>query len=154
MGDNYQEILSQIEQVRCELGKDANKLNLPQITVIGDQSSGKSSLLSEVSGIPFPTNRGICTKCPIKIYTKYNPKIDKTKYLIKKDEHSEKVSHDELSDKILELQKKILGTNKVVKTPITIEAEGKNLKDIVLIDLPGIISNGDGQEDVIEMIKE
>ena len=152
--DNYQEILSQIEQIRCELGKDAHKLNLPQITVIGVQSSGKSSLLSELSGIPFPTNSGITTKCPIKVYTKHNPNINKTIYTIKKDENSEIISHDKLSNKIIELQKEILGTNKVVKTPITIEAEGKDLNDIVLIDLPGIISNGDGQEDVIEMIKE
>jgi GTPase SAR1 family protein len=154
MADNYQEILDQIEQVRNALGKDAHKLNLPQITVIGDQSSGKSSLLSEVSGIPFPTNSGITTKCPIKVYTKCNKEIDKTKYVIIKDGIREHISHDKLSDKILELQKEILGTNKVVKTPITIEAEGKNLKDIVLIDLPGIIANGEGQEDVLEMIKE
>ena len=42
-------------------------LNLPQICVVGDQSSGKSSLLSFMTGIAFPVKSGICTKAPIVI---------------------------------------------------------------------------------------
>ena len=69
---NYSEILSKIEAIRRELNGETLELNLPQIVVIGDQSSGKSSLLSEISGIPFPAKVGITTKCPIVVYTKYN----------------------------------------------------------------------------------
>ena len=42
-------------------------LNLQQICVVGDQSSGKSSLLSFMTGIAFPVKSGICTKAPIVI---------------------------------------------------------------------------------------
>ena len=38
---------------------------IPQIAVIGDQSSGKSSLLSSLSGIPFPRGSGLVTRMPI-----------------------------------------------------------------------------------------
>ena len=49
--ENYREFLSKIEEVRKQTGEHCT-INLPQITVIGDQSSGKSSLLTEVSGVP------------------------------------------------------------------------------------------------------
>lgn len=36
-------------------------IDLPQLVVVGDQSSGKSSVLEAISGIKFPTNDGFCT---------------------------------------------------------------------------------------------
>jgi len=154
MEHNYREVLSKIESVRNKLSEQKlSKLNLPQITVIGDQSSGKSSLLSEISGIPFPTSSGITTKCPIIVYTKFNSEIQDTKYYIQSDIKKE-ISKQNLCEEILELQRKNLGSNKVVKEPITIYAEGSERDDLVLVDLPGIISNGDGKNEVIDMIDE
>ena len=37
-------------------------LQLPQIAVTGDQSSGKSSVLEALSGIPFPRKENLCTR--------------------------------------------------------------------------------------------
>jgi interferon-induced GTP-binding protein Mx len=36
---------------------------VPQIAVFGDQSSGKSSLLEAISGVPFPRGSGLVTRC-------------------------------------------------------------------------------------------
>jgi GTPase SAR1 family protein len=33
-----------------------------QLVVIGDQSSGKSSLLQSLTGVPFPISSGLCTR--------------------------------------------------------------------------------------------
>jgi GTPase SAR1 family protein len=152
---DYKQILKRIEDVRKELGETAINLNFPQITVIGDQSSGKSSLLTEISGIPFPTNSGITTKCPIVVYTKHNGQLDIPTYTIRRsgcdDLH---VKKETLCAEILTLQDSIVGDKKVVESPITIEAEGSAFDDLVLVDLPGIISNGKGKEDVINMIKK
>ncbi|KAI9172701.1 hypothetical protein HJFPF1_02212 [Paramyrothecium foliicola] len=35
---------------------------LPQLVVVGDQSSGKSSLLETLTGVPFPKDHSLCTR--------------------------------------------------------------------------------------------
>lgn len=43
-----------------------NAMELPQIVVIGSQSSGKSSVLESIVGKDFlPRGRGIVTRCPL-----------------------------------------------------------------------------------------
>ncbi|XP_051978810.1 interferon-induced GTP-binding protein Mx3-like [Xyrauchen texanus] len=42
-------------------------LGLPTIVVIGDQSSGKSSVLEALSGVALPRGSGIVTRCPLEL---------------------------------------------------------------------------------------
>ncbi|KAJ3722601.1 P-loop containing nucleoside triphosphate hydrolase protein [Lentinula raphanica] len=42
-----------------------NDLDLPRITVIGNQSAGKSSVVEAISGITVPRDPGTCTRCPM-----------------------------------------------------------------------------------------
>ena len=42
-------------------------LSLPKIAVIGDQSSGKSSLIEAISQIKVPRGDGKCTRCPMEV---------------------------------------------------------------------------------------
>ncbi|KAF1822262.1 uncharacterized protein K489DRAFT_389167 [Dissoconium aciculare CBS 342.82] len=57
--------LKQISALRG-LGID-NSIDLPQLVVCGDQSSGKSSVLEGLTGIPFPRDDGVCTRFPTEI---------------------------------------------------------------------------------------
>lgn len=41
--------------------------NLPELVLVGDQSSGKSSLMSAIAGLRLPRSSGTCTRCPIHI---------------------------------------------------------------------------------------
>ena len=42
-------------------------IDLPQIAVMGDTSSGKSSLLSAISQIQLPSNDQLTTRCPLRL---------------------------------------------------------------------------------------
>jgi GTPase SAR1 family protein len=42
-------------------------VSIPEIAVMGDTSSGKSSLLSAISGIEFPANAELTTRCPTRL---------------------------------------------------------------------------------------
>ena len=42
-------------------------VHLPQIAVLGEQGSGKSSVLDAISGVPFPRGTGCVTRCPTAI---------------------------------------------------------------------------------------
>ncbi|CAD6449268.1 f72fed9a-3a0b-406b-bd68-b7f272b1a9a9 [Sclerotinia trifoliorum] len=48
----------------------AHIVDLPMIALIGDQSAGKSSLISLLSGMSLPRDSGCCTRCPANIITK------------------------------------------------------------------------------------
>ncbi|KAK3247799.1 hypothetical protein CYMTET_42714 [Cymbomonas tetramitiformis] len=44
-----------------------NYIDLPEIAVMGDTSSGKSSLLSAISQIQLPSNDQLTTRCPLRL---------------------------------------------------------------------------------------
>ena len=43
----------------CNAG---NLVDLPQLVVVGHQSSGKSSVLAGATGLPFPRDSSLCTR--------------------------------------------------------------------------------------------
>ncbi|CAF0734630.1 unnamed protein product [Rotaria sordida] len=46
------------------------KISLPHIVVVGDQSVGKSSVLEALSGVQLPRAQSICTRCPLELRMK------------------------------------------------------------------------------------
>ena len=58
---NVRPILDAIDKVRPYLAEE--KIELPAIVVVGDQSSGKSSVLESISGIALPRGTNIVTRC-------------------------------------------------------------------------------------------
>lgn len=64
-GTTYQKIgdpvlLDKIDRLfACNVGE---YIDLPQLVVVGDQSSGKSSVLEGLTRLPFPRDSGLCTK--------------------------------------------------------------------------------------------
>ncbi|KAG9494742.1 hypothetical protein J7337_013881 [Fusarium musae] len=52
--------IHKIEQLRER--NTATYLDLPQLVAVGDQSSGKSAILENLTGIPFPRGQELCTR--------------------------------------------------------------------------------------------
>src|SRR5579871_3671080 len=45
----------------------ASDIEVPQLVVVGDQSSGKSSVLEAIARFHFPVNDQLCTRFPTKL---------------------------------------------------------------------------------------
>ncbi|KAI4730281.1 hypothetical protein E4T49_01852 [Aureobasidium sp. EXF-10728] len=58
--DDMRTVLDAVDDLRA-VGINSI-IPLPQIVACGDQSSGKSSLLEALTGIPFPRDTGLCTR--------------------------------------------------------------------------------------------
>ncbi|KAB8274438.1 P-loop containing nucleoside triphosphate hydrolase protein [Aspergillus minisclerotigenes] len=59
-------LVRKIQDLR-HIGIEDNRIALPKICVIGDQSTGKSSLIEGMSEIKVPRSAGTCTRCPMEI---------------------------------------------------------------------------------------
>ncbi|GBG59145.1 hypothetical protein CBR_g32162 [Chara braunii] len=57
-------MLDAIDKLRS-LGVKDEGIKLPTIVVVGDQSSGKTSVLESLSAVTLPRGRGICTRVPL-----------------------------------------------------------------------------------------
>ncbi|RLN42115.1 hypothetical protein C2845_PM01G09930 [Panicum miliaceum] len=92
-------------------------IQLPTIVVVGDQSSGKSSVLESLAGISLPRGQGICTRVPLVMRLQDDPTADSPK---------------------LQLE---YSNGRVVATtdaPITLVVRKRGVPDLTLVDLPGI----------------
>jgi GTPase SAR1 family protein len=75
---------------------------LPQIVVVGDQSSGKSSVLEGLTGLPFPRDSGLCTRFATQItFRRAQTKITSVSIIPARgssEEHQEEVRNWSKSD--------------------------------------------------------
>lgn len=123
-------------------------LDLPTLVVVGDQSSGKSSLLESITDIPLPKGTGTVTKSPIYIQCSKNNDFENNKFYICINNKEEEIDKKNLEEKILEIQKTNINKikNTISETEIKIKVIGPQQMDIQVVDLPGIIHNGEDEE--------
>ncbi|XP_013810702.1 interferon-induced GTP-binding protein Mx-like [Apteryx mantelli] len=133
-------------------------LALPSIAVIGDQSSGKSSVLEALSGIALPRGNGIVTRCPLELKLKKTPATQKWKGKISYHNTSEELKNpSEVEKAIRGAQDVVAGTKGAISRElISLEVWSPTVPDLTLIDLPGIarVAVGDQPEDIGEQIKK
>ena len=75
VGRGVKELVQAVQALR-HLGVEEFVLPLPKIVVVGDQSSGKSSLIEGISEIKVPRSTGTCTRCPLEINLTTDPNKD------------------------------------------------------------------------------
>ncbi|KAA1467041.1 hypothetical protein DENSPDRAFT_66992 [Dentipellis sp. KUC8613] len=61
--ETRKELLQLVHKLRG-MGAQA-VIDVPRITVIGNQSAGKSSVVESISGLSVPRDSGTCTRCPM-----------------------------------------------------------------------------------------
>uniref|UniRef100_A0A672GKM4 Interferon-induced GTP-binding protein Mx n=1 Tax=Salarias fasciatus TaxID=181472 RepID=A0A672GKM4_SALFA len=132
-------------------------LALPAIAVIGDQSSGKSSVLEALSGVALPRGNGIVTRCPLELKMKRKRKGDgwygKISY---QDCEEELEGPADVEKKIREAQDEMAGVGVgICDDLISLEIASPDVPDLTLIDLPGIarVAVKGQPEDIGDQIK-
>ncbi|XP_033821869.1 interferon-induced GTP-binding protein Mx-like [Periophthalmus magnuspinnatus] len=115
-------------------------LALPAIAVIGDQSSGKSSVLEALSGVALPRGKGIVTRCPLELKMKRKKAGGEWYGKIKYQDHEEELEDPaDVGDKIVKAQNILAGTGvDISEDLISLEIASPDVPDLTLIDLPGI----------------
>jgi GTP-binding protein EngB required for normal cell division len=119
-------------------------IELPKIVVVGDQSSGKSSVLESITGIQLPRGENTVTKCPIVIQMREAKSKQLEHATIKiegeDDKKLKRINLTEIKTQLEEYQTKVLsgGKDEISETPIYICFEKVGVPNLTLYDLPGI----------------
>ncbi|KAJ8682279.1 hypothetical protein QAD02_018071 [Eretmocerus hayati] len=161
-------VINKLQDVFNTVGADA--IQLPQIVVLGTQSSGKSSVIESLVGKTFlPRGTGIVTRRPLVLQLVYAPKDDK-EYRSAEDgtldvdewgtflHQKNKVykNFDEIRKEIENETDRMAGANKgICPEPINLKIFSKSVVNLTLIDLPGItkVPVGDQPEDIEAQIR-
>ncbi|KAF4075106.1 hypothetical protein AMELA_G00230830 [Ameiurus melas] len=115
-------------------------LALPTIAVIGDQSSGKSSVLEALSGVSLPRGSGIVTRCPLELKLRKIKCGVQWKAVISYKEQFIEFDDPSLVEGYVEAaQNELAGEGVgICDELITLEIMAPDVCDLTLIDLPGI----------------
>ncbi|KAK4197112.1 P-loop containing nucleoside triphosphate hydrolase protein [Triangularia verruculosa] len=142
-------LLDTIDELRkLGLGKF---VQLPQLIVVGDQSSGKSSVLEAISRVRFPIKDGLCTRFATELVlrqttqTRVNVQIqndagDVEDYVFDRTG----ISNDELPAIIEEAKEAMgvgAGSNTFSEQVLRVEISGPSVPQLTLVDLPGFYHN-------------
>ncbi|XP_050017989.1 interferon-induced GTP-binding protein Mx1 [Alexandromys fortis] len=132
-------------------------LALPAIAVIGDQSSGKSSVLEALSGVALPRGSGIVTRCPLVLkLRKSEPGEEWRGKVIYDDIEVELSDPSQVEEAINKGQNFIAGVGLGISDKlISLDVSSPNVPDLTLIDLPGItrVAVGNQPADIGQQIK-
>lgn len=162
-------VINKLQDVFNTVGADA--IQLPQIVVVGAQSSGKSSVLESLVGRSFlPRGTGIVTRRPLVLQLVYTSKDDNqyrsaeagnldleewAQFLHKK----EKIytDFDQVRKHISDETSRVAGTNKGVSNdPIRLKIYSNKVVNLTVVDLPGLtkVPVGEQPEDIENQIRE
>ncbi|KAG5668334.1 hypothetical protein PVAND_016277 [Polypedilum vanderplanki] len=129
-------------------------IDLPQIAVVGIQSSGKSSVLEKFIAKDFlPRGSGIVTRRPL-ILQLINNEDEFAKF-----DHSPEIFYDfyKIQREIEAETERVVGGLKAVSSmPIVLKIFSPNVLNLTLVDLPGItkVPIGDQPSDIENQVRE
>ncbi|KAI0837240.1 putative dynamin GTPase [Hypoxylon sp. FL0890] len=159
------QLLNQINKIQANLVGDT--VSLPQLVACGSQSSGKSSVLERLTGIPFPQRHGPGTRFPTEIvfrhtdasqqitasihpYDGESPELQNAlkKYHRKLSDMSEMPAVTEEAASLIQIRGD--GTpeasNAVSANVLRIEVTGSTGLHLSIVDLPGLIHGLDEEQ--------
>jgi dynamin 1-like protein len=141
---NTIELINKIQDAFTTIGGNET-LDLPQIITVGEQSSGKSSVLEHIVQRDFlPRGSGIVTRRPLVLQlvtirgdSNESDPVDYAEFL-----HVPRRKFYDFNEVRAEIAKetdRVAGTNKgISRNPIHLKIYSKNVLNLTVIDLPGL----------------
>jgi GTP-binding protein EngB required for normal cell division len=152
-------IINKLQDVFSAIGQ--SPINLPQIVVVGSQSSGKSSVLENIVGKDFlPRGSGIVTRRPLvlQLYNISSDGSDKEEWGEFNHLPNQKIyDFKKIREEIEKETDRITGKNKGISNkPITLKVFSPHVLNLTLVDLPGItkVPVGDQPVNIEEQIRD
>ncbi|KAH6974515.1 P-loop containing nucleoside triphosphate hydrolase protein [Ilyonectria sp. MPI-CAGE-AT-0026] len=157
LSSSFAEIFDAIDSLRSA---GLERELIPKLVVVGDQSSGKSSILEAISQIPFPVDKDLCTRFPTEVVQRKSPEelvtvsihvVEPTpKHAASRDFSRSLSIYDttKLIATIQEASAMILGAStgqneisRFSNNILRIEVSGPERYPLTLVDLPGFFSS-------------
>ena len=161
---NLRPRLDAIDRIRNLLsganGGEQLGIDLPSIVVVGDQNSGKSSVLEGLSGVDLPRGDGLVTRCPLILKLRRAEHFFAVLSYVNQDgkiEWSNSLTQTQIPLAIKQATKVLAGTQShLVDKAITLEVSKPDAPDLTMVDLPGIVRNpiGNQPKDIEERIRK
>lgn len=170
-------LVNKLQDVFTTVGVQ-NPIDLPQIVVVGSQSSGKSSVLENIVGRDFlPRGSGIVTRRPLILQLINRPptkpqangvkeeKLDTTDHEANIDEYGEFLhipgqkfyDFNKIREEIVRETESKVGRNAGISpAPINLRIYSPNVLTLTLVDLPGLtkVPVGDQPKDIEKQIRD
>eukprot|EP00854_Cymbomonas_tetramitiformis_P000503 gene503-896_t len=137
LGQDLVPLLHRLQDIFCQAGLNGqHELKLPEIAVVGSQSSGKSSVLEALSPKPGkPAEWGEFLHLPSEVFTDF-----------------EKI-REEIE---AETNREVGGSKNISEKPIRLKISSPNVVTMTLVDLPGMtkVPVGDQPRDIEKQIRD
>ncbi|KAI3518997.1 hypothetical protein L1887_07957 [Cichorium endivia] len=158
LGSTVIPVVNKLREVLAKVGERDSELELPQVAVVGSQSSGKSSVLEALVGRDFlPRGSDICTRRPLLLQ------------LVRTDEDAGEYGEfwhlpgrkffdfSQIRAEIqAETEREVGGNKRVSNKQICLKIYSHRVLDMTLVDLPGMtkVPVGDQPMDIEAQIRE
>lgn len=155
----HRDLLDVVDKLRS--GGVGRYIDLPQIVVCGDQSSGKSSVLEAISGMAFPTKDNLCTRFATEVIlrraatssVKFSiaPAADRSPAEREKLQAFAPTGSLETLDlgSVVEEARALMGVGEQVafsSDVLRVELSGPQQPHLTMVDLPGIFRAGNREQ--------
>ncbi|KAK5313210.1 hypothetical protein LTR70_007727 [Exophiala xenobiotica] len=152
---DHETLLNVIDDLRSQ--GISRFIDLPQIIVCGDQSSGKSSVLEAVSGLRFPTKDALCTRFATELILRRHTEVASKVTIVpdanRPEKEKEQLQNFQSEDNVYENLGTITedaseamgldGSSKNFSLDVLrIELSGPEQPHLTLVDLPGLFHVG------------
>eukprot|EP00741_Cyanophora_paradoxa_P007100 tig00001086_g6871.t1 len=157
--DDLIQLVNRLQDVLSQVGMAPNELiDLPQIAVVGGQSSGKSSVLENFVGRDFlPRGSGLVTRRPC-ILQMFQTAQGTQEYAEFQHRPGQQYTNwDAVREEIIADTDRICGHGQVISpNPITLRVYSPHVVNLTLIDLPGLtkVPVGDQPVNIDQIIRD